>query len=105
MLLHQILNIVHYKIGPLESNAIWEWFFHNTNTHVLIACKIYFKRRFIEARDMFSGGERGTDREMDEEKKEWNKEGKERETGSGGKKDQVTAGLMDGLQVCIEACA
>lgn len=45
-------------------------FFHNTNTHVLIACKIYFKRRFIEARDMFSGGERGTDREMDEEKKE-----------------------------------
>lgn len=50
-------------------------FFHNTNAHVLIACEIYFKKRFLEAR--ISGGR---DRWMRKRKSEIRR--KRREMGS-----------------------
>lgn len=73
-------------VNLARSNAIWEWFFHNTNAHVLIARKIYFKRRFMEARVRISGGERERERErwMRKRKSEIRRQ-KERETGYGGK--------------------
>lgn len=45
------------------------------------------------------------ERQMDEVKKEWNKEVKERETGSTAERIRLPVPLIDGLQVCVQACA
>lgn len=71
------------------------------HAQLLSACKIYFKRRFVEARVRISGGERGRDRErwMRKRKSEIRRERKENQGLE--EKYNVTAVLIDRLQVCI----